>query len=407
MKMPPRPALPPLLVAALAAVLMGPAPSPAAETEMDVLLPPPSITVRNAPELRQAWRRAMPGQVIRLRPGNYRLNTPLANKRGQPGQPITLAALDPSNPPVFRPTRGDALKLSRVAHIQLQDLVIAGSAENGLNIDDGGRFDEPSTHITLRRLRCSTSLGGGNRDAIKLSGIHHLMITDCTITDWADGGTGIDIVRCKEVTLTYSSIQTKPGRGHTGVQVKGTSENVRLVRNRFEHAGERAVQIGGATGATLVPGGVIPFEARDVLVAGNTFIGSSAPVAFVSSDGGRFAYNTVINPGRWLVRILQENRSPDCVPANSGVIERNLVVFNTQTLRQPVNIGPGTQPRTFHFAENFWYATDAPGRSRPSLPTDEADGVYGQGPQLPDDPTAAPPEGSPAHGYGAHAWPGE
>jgi len=49
-------------------------------------------------------------------------------------------------------------------------------------------------------------------------------------------------------------------------------------------------------------------------------------------------------------------------------------------MQPEVNIGPNTAPETFRFARNVWYCLDAPAKSRPSLPTPEVGGVYGQDP---------------------------
>jgi len=396
----------PAAVLAVLNLLLGLTGYSQAQVDMEIVLPPEPVTVRSGTELRRVSKRARPGQVIRINPGVYRLNFVLSDIHGKPGRPITLTAADPRNPPVFKPTVGDGLKLSNVSHIQLQDLVIRGGGENGLNIDDGQTFDTPSHHVTLRRLTCSAPIGGGNRDAIKLSGVHHLNITDCVIQNWADGGSGIDIVRCKEGVITNSLFTCAPGRGHTGLQIKGASENFRVVNNRFENAGTRAVQIGGATGVKYVPGDTIPYEARGIVVEGNTFTGGGAAVAFVSCDGGTFRYNTVLEPTKYFMRILQENRSPHCVQAHGGVIERNLIVYRTVKLRQVINIGGNTKPQTFTFNENFWYAADQPDRSRPQLPAAETGGVYGQNPDLVrDDHGIKADADSPAADYGAHAWP--
>jgi hypothetical protein len=59
-----------------------------------------------------------------------------------------------------------------------------------------------------------------------------------------------------------------------------------------------------------------------------------------------------------------------------------VIVFKQKDLRRFVNVGPNTQPQTFTFARNWWYCEDAPGKSKPSLPTKETDGVYGKDPKL-------------------------
>jgi hypothetical protein len=69
-------------------------------------------------------------------------------------------------------------------------------------------------------------------------------------------------------------------------------------------------------------------------------------------------------------------------------------------------VGSGTEPASFRFARNFWYAEDAPERSRPDLPSAETDGKAGQDPLLEDPPgKLTVRKGSPALKVGAHALP--
>jgi len=116
-------------------------------------------------------------------------------------------------------------------------------------------------------------------------------------------------------------------------------------------------------------------------------------------------YNTIYQPEKWVLRILQETRDPDFVVCRNNRFERNLIVFRRSDVNVFVNVGPGTAPETFQFADNFWYCQDRPEASRPQLPSAETGGVYGRdpkvfssahGPSLPADPVAAR--------YGPSAW---
>lgn len=156
-------------------------------------------------------------------------------------------------------------------------------------------------------------------------------------------------------------------------------------RNRFEHAGGRGVNIGGSTGLAffrpkLEEGGE-KAEARAIRVEGNTFVGGMTPVAFAGADGGIVRLNTIERPGKWALRIVQENKAPGFVPARRGEFTDNVIVFeSTKWGEGGVNIGGGTAPETFTFARNWWYCVDRPERSTPKLPTPEKDGVYGRKP---------------------------
>jgi len=72
-----------------------------------------------------------------------------------------------------------------------------------------------------------------------------------------------------------------------------------------------------------------------------------------------------------------------------------------------VNVGPNTDPASFGFSHNLWYAFDQPNRSQPKLPTPDTNSLVGLDPQfvrMTDGEYALRPE-SPAVGKGI-AWPG-
>jgi hypothetical protein len=96
-------------------------------------------------------------------------------------------------------------------------------------------------------------------------------------------------------------------------------------------------------------------------------------------------FNTIYRPGRWALRILQENTAPGFVPSRHGQFTDNLVAFDSkQWASGGVNVGPNTAPKTFTFARNFWFCLDDPSRSRPTLPVTESGGTYGEDPKFRD-----------------------
>lgn len=349
-------------------------------------------------ELRDAVSRAKPGAKILIAPGNYGAGHHFSNLRGQAGRPIVLAAADPKNPPVF-----ESMQLSEIEYVELHDLAFKGAKQNGLNLDDGGKYDKPSRHVVLRNLKISDVGDRGNQDGIKMSGIDDFRIEGCTIENWGTGGgSAIDMVGCHRGVIESNTIR-HTRIGGTGVQMKGGCVDIAVRRNRFENAGSRAVNIGGSTGLEYFrpPLKTPPFsEAKDIRVEGNTFTGSDSPVAFVGVDGAVVRFNTIHLPNRWAIRILQETTEPGFVPSRKGEFSGNLVVFrSTQWSEGGVNVGPNTEAASFVFSKNFWYCVDDPSRSRPKLPTEEKDGVYGKDPLLDDDLKLKP--GSPAKGFGA------
>ena len=378
------------------------------------LATPQTLTVSTAAAFRSAVANARPGTRIQLAAGTYPGGFAFSNLRGMPGHPIVLAGADPAQPPVLQ-GGANAIQLTDPSWVVIEDLVLTGATGNGLNIDDGGTADTPAQHITLRRLRVTDVGPQGNRDGIKLSGVVDFRVEGCTIERWGSAGSGIDMVGCHRGLIESNQFRHTPAAASTGangVQTKGGSSDVIVRRNRFEHAGARSVNVGGSTGLeffrpALMPGGNHA-EARAIRVEGNTIIGSTAAIAFVGVDGAVVRFNTLYRPERWAIRILQENTAPGFVPCRDGVFTDNLVAFHSsQWSSGGVNVGAQTSPETFQFARNGWYCIDTPARSRPSLPTPETSGTYGQDPRF-RDPTNGDlrlqPD-SPARAMGAEALP--
>lgn len=358
--------------------------------------------VRDLAQLRRALATAKPGAQILLEPGEYTGDVSARGLHGAPERPILIAAADPSKPPRLI-GRNTALQLSQVSYLEIRDLVVEKGQQNGINIDDGGTYTQPSHHLLLKNIRVS-DIAPGNHDGIKLSGIDDFRVESCTVARW--GGSAIDMVGCHRGVIVGCRFQAG---GDNGVQCKGGSSSITVQRCRFESAGSRGVNVGGSTGMAFFrpPIDQLPaqarYEAKDITVEGCTFTGSDACLAFVGVDGAMVRFNTLYHPKRWAFRILQETQNPGFVPCRNGVIEDNLIVFLSDAWSEGgVNIGPGTAPTRFRFARNFWYCSDQPGRSRPTLPTAEVESAIGRNPQLRADLTVDPM--SPARAVGAHAF---
>ncbi|MGQ9463591.1 MAG: hypothetical protein ACUVTP_04350 [Candidatus Fervidibacter sp.] len=195
-----------------------------------------------------------------------------------------------------------------------------------------------------------------------------------------------------------------------GIQAKGGSSSIRIVRCRLEHAGARAIQLGGSTGLQFFRPPLQPgqqrAEARVLTVEGCTIIGSTAAIAFTGVDGALVRFNTIYRPKKWAFRILQETTAEGFVPCRNGTVIDNLIVFKSDEWAEGgINIGPNTAPQTFTFAGNLWFCIDKPERSKPNLPVFEKGGVYEVDPKLRNpelgDLTVTPD--SPASKVGAHA----
>lgn len=366
-----------------------------------------TVTVRDADALRRAVREAKPGRTVLVAPGEYAGGLWFENVNGEAGKPVVVAGADPKNPPVFR-GGGEAMHFAGARHLELRDLAVEGSTANGISVDDAGRRDGSTHHVTIRNVRFTGIGARGNEDALKLSGVDDFRVEACAFERWgAGGGSAIDMVGCHKGTI--ESCTFRHPEAANAVQTKGGSASVTVRKCRFDDAGSRAVNIGGSTGLEFFrpPLDKPPFaEARDIVVEGCTFAGSDAPVAFVGVDGAVVRFNTFYAPRRWAMRILQETTADGFVPCRNGEFSRNVVVFRSDRWSEGgVNVGGGTDAATFRFEGNVWFCADAPARSKPRLPSAEKDGVYGTDPKLadPEKGDLSLGKGSPVRGAGAEA----
>lgn len=366
-----------------------------------------TVRVKTSDELQQAVQEAKPGTNILIEPGDYRGGISISNIHGTKDRPIVIAGASPRNPPKL--TGGNsAMQLSSVSYIEIQDIIIEKATANGLNIDDGGTITKPSHHIKLSRLIVS-ELPKGNHDGIKLSGVDDFEVKNCKVAKW--GGSGIDMVGCHRGVILECEFRDG---GDNAVQAKGGSSEITIRKSQFIDAGQRGVNLGGSTGAAyfrpaLDKMGAEKYEAKSITVEGCTFVRGGAAVAFVGVDGADVRFNTIYNPGRWAMRILQETRDSGFVPSRMGVFTDNLIVFtSTNWSASGVNIGPDTDPGSFKFARNFWFCSDEPTRSKPTLPTAEEKGTYGVDPLMMIEPKGMVKVGwgSPAVNVGAQGFRG-
>lgn len=332
--------------------------------------------------LRQALAHAQPGTTVLLAPGDYAGGFEIKDIRGTAGKPIVVAGADPKNPPHI--VRG-GLHFVRVAYLELRDLWVIGPTGNGINVDDGGIREKPAHHVTFNRIK-STDCSDPGSCGLKMAGVDDFTIVDCDVQNY--GVCGVDLVGCHRGTI--ESTHFEKGLG-VGVQAKGASSDVKVLDCQFKDYGGRGVNIGGSTGAPYFrpPLETKPtgqrYEAKNITVEGCTFEGGDAAIAYVGVDGATVRYNTIYLPQKWAIRILQESAGPEFLPSRNGTFEKNIVVFNSaHWFEGGVNIGPGTEPKSFRFANNLWYCLDKPERSQPTLPTPETNPQIAQDPLFKD-----------------------
>ena len=336
-----------------------------------------------------AAARATPGSAVRVHPGVYNGGISLGTLHAREDAPIWIGGADPASRPVIE-GGANGFHLSRARYVILHDLEIRNATGNGVNSDDGGEYANPDAahHQVFRSLLIHSIGGNGNQDGLKLSGIRHFVVDNCEIArcGGAMSGSGIDMVGCHHGVIARSSLHDLSGNG---VQTKGGTSDVEIRWCRLTSAGERALNIGGSTGFEFFRPPLSPdapnAEARDIRAYANVIVGASTPVAFVGAVECRFSHNTVVNPRTWLLRILQETTSTpafDFMPCSDNIVASNIIYFERSVIRTHLNIGGGTSPATFDFANNLWFAHDTPAASRPTLPAPETDGIYAVDPLL-------------------------
>ena len=363
---------------------------------------------RSAPfqTINRALQDVKPGDAIRLLPGNYTNGAYLQRISGSAEAPIWFGG-EPNQPrPVFTGTNA-GIHLSRMRHVVVENIEVTATRSNGINCDDGGDFanSNATRHVIFRNLRIHNTGSGGNQDGLKLSGINDFFVLDCEFTRTSAGGSAIDHVGCHRGVVARCTFT----EGGNSIQCKGGSEDIEIRSCKFIGTRERAINVGGSTGLTLfrppITTNAPNVEARNIRVIANLFQDTAVtPIAYVNAVDCLVANNTIINPKRWIVRILQETVSQkgyEFLPCGQNQFVNNLIYYNGTEISVPINIGGNTAPETFQFANNLWIDHNNPQRSRPQLPAPERDGIYGQDPKFKNaanDYTLQP--GSPAIGKG-------
>ncbi len=339
--------------------------------------PSENIRVQDLSSLRSALKTIVPGASVEIQPGTYNGGFSLIRIQGRPDQPIVIAGADAQNPPVFTGA-GEGLKVSSSSYIKFKNIVFRGFAVNGINIDDGGVIGQPSHHILLESLRIENIGPKGNHDALKMAGVNHFIIRRLQIEGW--GGSGVDLVGCRNGVIENSRFLHREGyRAGNGIQIKGGSRSILVQNNLFVNSGSRIVQIGGLTGLKYFRPAVQNYEAKDVIVAGNTFVGGESQIAWVTAQDSHVHHNLFYMPGRHLGRILQESDDKQFFPCQSGLFEKNVIVVD-ERVRRLFSIGKDTRPESFMLRGNVWNGL----RSEvvASLPSAEIGGFYGLDPVL-------------------------
>lgn len=328
---------------------------------------------------------ATPGTRIQLLPGMHQTDQFVANLRGTMAEPIWITGM----PGAIISGGAQALQLQRPAFVVLETFEVANTTANGVNIDDGGDFDDTTAaqYVEVDRVVIhDVGTAGGNNDCLKVSGINHLFVFGSTFRNCGGGGSGIDHVGVHHSVIVKNRFDARMGNA---VQSKGGSTDHDIVGNHARITGSRVFNIGGSTDLNLFRPSLSTSapnaEARRIRVYDNIVWGlgnQATPFAIVGCVDCVVAHNAVRGSQRWHLRILQETATDSdpytFEPARNGLVANNVFEFSAASLATAVNVGGDTDPASFVFRNNLWLATDNASQSAPTLPTPEMGGIVGQ-----------------------------
>ncbi len=107
----------------------------------------------NPQNYRALLKQLAPGDMLRLQPGTYRRGLPLHGVNGVSGEPIVIAAVDPTAPPVFVGRPGhNTISIINSSYVTIRHLVLDGANQPVDAVKAEGHSDW-AHHITLENLR--------------------------------------------------------------------------------------------------------------------------------------------------------------------------------------------------------------------------------------------------------------
>lgn len=277
----------------------------------------------------------------------------LADLNGSATSPIVLKA-ENTHQAIFQ-GGSEAIHLVNCSYLEIHGVIIEQQTGNGINIDDGGDYNTPTHNITISNCIFRDMQAGGNNDLLKLSGLDSFIIRNCQFINGGGGGSGVDMVGCHFGVIEDSYFDNS---GTSGIQSKGGTQHILMQRNVFKDIDQRAINLGGSTGLqffrpplpTPITGA---FEAADLQVFSNVFIGSFSPLAYVGCVRVKVINNTFFKPENWVIRILQETTVPGFLTCANNEFRNNAIYLEADLTE--VNIGPNTDAGSFIFTNNLWF----------------------------------------------------
>ena len=321
---------------------------------------------------------AKPGDTVLIHPGEYKGTFSIVNISGSTNAPIVIRGMHRDS--VIFKGGSESMHFSDCSYMVIENITVNGQTSNGMNCDDAGTYDTPTHHMVFRNLTFSGMGSSGNNDQLKLSGLDDFVIENCIFENGSPGGSGADMVGCHKGIFRNNIFRKS---GSNCIQAKGGTRYIRIEQNSCIDGGQRALNLGGSTGLEFFRPLDATHEAADLMVTGNVFVRSVTPIAYVGSIRVLVTNNTVIDPERWVFRILQETVDPNRFePCGNNIFQNNLVIFRS-TISRHVNIGSNTAPQTFLLRNNLWYNVDNPSASKlQEAQLTELNSLYGIDPEL-------------------------
>ena len=345
---------------------------------------------REFADLNAAAAAAQPGDTIVFVTGVHAGGAHVSDLKGTADKWIVLRG-DGDKGSIIR-GGSNAFQLTDAAYLRIEGLVFEAQTGNGVNLDDGGTYDTPSHHIVIDTCEWRSINATGNNDMLKMSGIDDFVISNCSFSNGAAGGSMIDMVGCHRGEISMSVFTLA---GSNCIQAKGATSDVVIHRNKFTAGGQRTINIGGSTGLEFFRPLGATYEARNINVWSNIIDGSVAAIAFVGAIDSKVINNTILDPERWVVRILQESVD-GFQPCGNNSFINNIVI--TSATQPAINIGSNTAPETFIFSHNLWYNPILETWMGPSTPVEEPGRILNQQPRF--EFGYFPASNSPAKGAG-------
>ena len=327
--------------------------------------------------LHDAATEAKAGDIIIIHNGIYTEREDISNLNGEVDNPIIIYAAEEGK--VIYSGQSEAWHLSSCSNLFIYGFVFENQTANGVNIDDSGNFDNSTFNITIKNCVFKDMHANGNNDMLKLSGLDDFTIENCLFENGSAGGSGIDMVGCHKGKIFKNSFDNM---GSNCIQAKGGSQFITITQNNFKDGGMRTLNLGGSTGLAYFRPQDATFEAADIDVHSNVFIGSWSPIAFVGSVRVKVVNNTFYKPTNWVFRILQETVDTSrFLPCGKNEFSNNIIYFGN-SLNRVVNIGPNTNPESFTISNNLWYDYQDDNFSGPNLPVEEPNAIIQQDPKF-------------------------